>query len=98
ALPTLSADLAVAPQAAQYTISLYLLALAVGQLLGGPIADRAGRRLVLVAGLGLYLAGAALGAWADTLVALCAARIVQALGAGAALVGARVIVGDFYGK
>jgi DHA1 family bicyclomycin/chloramphenicol resistance-like MFS transporter len=98
ALPGLSRDLSVSAQAAQYTISLYLLGMAVGQLLAGPFADSAGRRPLLLAGLVLYVAGAVLGASAETLVGLTMARIVQALGAGAGLVGSRVVVGDVSGS
>ena len=44
----------------QLTMSVYIFGLAAGQLVYGPLADRFGRRPVLMAGLVLYaLAGLA---------------------------------------
>ena len=97
-LPALADDLAVSPRVAQYAISFYLFGLAAGQLTAGPLADRAGRRPILIAGVALHVAGAALAALAPTILLLCAGRVVQALGAGAAVVAARVIAGDIYGR
>lgn len=94
ALPMLSGDLQVTPQGAQYAILIYLVGLAGGQLLAGPLSDRAGRRPVTVGGLLLYTAAAIAAARTDSLLALSLARLVQAIGGGAALVGARVIIGD----
>jgi DHA1 family bicyclomycin/chloramphenicol resistance-like MFS transporter len=97
ALPQAAEDLDAGPAAMQMTISLYILGLAVGQPVYGPLADRFGRRPVLMAGLCLYtLAG--LAAWmapnAETLVA---ARLFQALGGCAGLVLGRAIVRDTAG-
>ena len=44
----------------QLTVSVYLLALAAGQLLTGPLSDRFGRRPVLLAGLTLTAAASVL--------------------------------------
>lgn len=98
ALPLLSGELNVSPQGAQYAILIYLVGLAGGQLLAGPLADSIGRRPIIVGGLLLYVAAAIAGARTDSMTALCLARLVQAIGGGAALVGARVIVGDLSGK
>ena len=40
----------------QLTVSVYILGLAVGQLVYGPLSDRFGRRPVLMAGMALYAA------------------------------------------
>jgi MFS family permease len=53
ALPTAAKDLHATPVALEMTISLYILGLAVGQLLYGPASDRFGRRPALLAGLSL---------------------------------------------
>lgn len=98
ALPMLANDLAVSPQVAQNTISLYLLGLAAGQLVAGPMTDRAGRRPMLIAGAVLHIAGAALGAGATSITVLLFGRIIQAIGAGASLVAARVVVGDLFSR
>jgi len=98
ALPALAEDLAVAPQTAQYAISLYLFGLAAGQFFAGPMTDRAGRRPVLIGGAILHIAGAALGAGASSIAMLWLGRVIQAIGAGASLVAARVVVGDLFSR
>jgi DHA1 family bicyclomycin/chloramphenicol resistance-like MFS transporter len=94
ALPATAAALGVSAGTVQLTITLYLIGLAIGQLLYGPISDRFGRRPVLLGGLALFtLAGfattAALNAWT-----LVTARILQSIGACAGLVLGRAIVRD----
>jgi DHA1 family bicyclomycin/chloramphenicol resistance-like MFS transporter len=76
------------------TITLYLIGLAIGQLVYGPISDRFGRRPVLLAGLALFtLAGIATTA-APNAWLLVIARILQSIGACAGLVLGRAIVRD----
>ena len=81
----------------QLTLTLYLVAVAVAQLLLGPLSDRLGRRPVLMTGLALFLAGTALCAVAPSIEALIAGRVVQAAGGCAGLVLGRAIVRDLYG-
>lgn len=56
ALPVAAQGLGAGMGAMQMTVSLYILGLAVGQLAYGPLADRYGRRPVLLCGLALYSA------------------------------------------
>jgi MFS family permease len=51
ALPIAAKNLGAGMGAMQMTVSLYIFGLAVGQLLYGPMADRFGRRPVLLFGL-----------------------------------------------
>src|ERR671912_302506 len=46
----------------QLTLTLYLLAVAVTQLIVGPISDRIGRRPCVLAALALFMAGSLVGA------------------------------------
>ena len=94
ALPTAAAALMTTPAALQGTISLYILGLAAGQLLYGPVSDRFGRRPVLTFGLCLYTMGGAMAALAPDIRILLAARLLQALGGSSGLVLARAIVRD----
>jgi MFS transporter, DHA1 family, multidrug resistance protein len=94
ALPDTARALGVSAGAIQLTITLYLIGLAIGQLLYGPISDQFGRRPVLLGGLALFtLAGIATAA-APTAWALVIARILQSIGACAGLVLGRAIVRD----
>ena len=53
ALPLLAADLRASAADAQFVIGVYLVGLGAGQLVAGPVADRRGRKPVLLAGLAL---------------------------------------------
>ena len=94
ALPETARALGVSAGTIQLTITLYLIGLAIGQLLYGPVSDRLGRRPVLLAGLMLFtLAGIATTA-APNAWTLVIARILQSIGACAGLVLGRAIVRD----
>ncbi len=82
----------------QLTFTAYLLTLAFGQLISGPLADYFGRRPVLLVGLGLHVAGSCLAASADGVTALIAGRVLQALGGSTAMVLARTIILDVHGR
>jgi len=80
------------------TISIYVLGLAVGQLVYGPLSDVFGRRPTLLAGLALYTAGGLVAALAPDVAVLVAARLVQAAGGCAGLLLGRAIVRDTAGS
>jgi MFS transporter, DHA1 family, multidrug resistance protein len=94
ALPLAAIDLAATPGAMQLTISVYILGLAIGQLLYGPISDRFGRRPVLLVGLLLYSVAGLVSALAPDVRVLVAARLLQAIGGCSGLVLGRAIVRD----
>jgi DHA1 family bicyclomycin/chloramphenicol resistance-like MFS transporter len=79
---------------AQLTITLYLVGLAIGQLLYGPISDRLGRRPVLLGGLLLFTVASILTAVAPNPAILIGARILQSIGGCAGLVLGRAAVRD----
>ena len=94
ALAAAAADLGTTQAGAQLTITVYLIGLAGGQLLYGPLSDRFGRRPILLAGLGLYLAGLLLAIPAPNIGVLLVARALQSLGACGSLVIGRAMVRD----
>ena len=94
ALPAIAKDLHASPAVIQQTIVVYLIGLAAGQLIYGPLSDRFGRRPWVLVGLLLFVAACALAAFADSTGALLAARVLQALGACAGLVLGRAILRD----
>jgi DHA1 family bicyclomycin/chloramphenicol resistance-like MFS transporter len=82
----------------QLTLSLYLLGLAVSQLMLGPLSDRFGRKPVLLAGL-LITAVASLAAiYSTSIEMLIVWRTLQALGASSGLVIGRAIIRDLYSR
>jgi len=82
--------------ALQASITLFIFAVGLGQVVIGPLADRYGRRPVALCGALAYLAGSALGAAATSLEVFYAARIVQGLGACSASLVAFAAVRDCF--
>lgn len=95
-LPTLAASFRVAPAAVQQTLSMFALGVAVSQLVSGPLADRFGRRPVLLVGLLIHVAASVACALATHIDALIAARFAQAAGSCTVAVIARAAVRDTY--
>lgn len=94
ALPYAAQDLHASAGAMQMTISLYIIGLALGQLVYGPLSDALGRRPMLMAGLALYASAGLAAALAPGLRVLVTARLFQALGGCAGLALGRAIVRD----
>jgi MFS transporter, DHA1 family, multidrug resistance protein len=83
---------------AQLVLTAYLAAVALGQLVYGPIADFYGRRPLLITGLCVYCLGSVACAVASSIDTLIAARAVQALGACSGLVLGRAMVSDLFAR
>jgi len=96
ALPALAADLQSPMSRTQLTLSALLFAFGFSQLLLGPMADRFGRRPVLLGGLATYVLASIGSALAADIGALVAWRALQGVGMGAAVVCARAMVRDLY--
>jgi DHA1 family bicyclomycin/chloramphenicol resistance-like MFS transporter len=94
ALPSAARDLGATAAAMQGTISLYIVGLAIGQLIYGPLSDCFGRRPVLMVGLVLYTAAGIAAVLASGVQMLVAARFIQALGGCTGLVLGRAMVRD----
>ena len=94
ALPAAATELQVSPATIQLTITLYLLGLAIGQLLYGPLSDRLGRRPVLLGGLSLFTLAGVATSLAPSATWLIVARVLQSIGGCSGLVLGRAIVRD----
>ncbi|GGA72061.1 Bcr/CflA family drug resistance efflux transporter [Pseudoclavibacter endophyticus] len=90
----IAADLEADPALVQLTHTGFLVGIAIGPLLVGPIADRIGRRPVLLCLLALYTVAAIAMAIAGSVVLLLALRVAQGLGAAAGVVLSRAIAAD----
>jgi len=75
------------PNRAQLIITSFLLGMGLGTLLAGPLSDALGRKTVIVIGAGLYMAGALMAYFAQSLEWILLARVLQGLGAA----GPRVV-------
>ena len=95
-LPDIARLLGATTAQTQLTISSYLVGFAVGQILYGPLADRHGRKPVLMGAMALYCAASLACALSTSIEMLIAARALQALGGAGGIVLARAIVRDLY--
>ena len=96
AMPAMGADLGASQTQLELTVSGYLLGFALGQLFWGPISDRFGRKLPLLFGVAIFIIGAAGCALSTDATQLIVSRVVQALGASAAVVLGRAMVRDLF--
>jgi DHA1 family bicyclomycin/chloramphenicol resistance-like MFS transporter len=94
ALPAVVRELDTTPAAAQLTLTVYLIGIAAGQLIYGPLSDRFGRRPVLIASLAVFFVASLMAAFAPDIQWLIVARIAQALGACGGLVLGRAMARD----
>lgn len=95
-LPAMAVALGVPYGTMQLSLTLYLVGVALGQLVYGPLSDRFGRRPLLLAGVLIYLVGSTLALVAPDAVTLIVARILQAVGACSGLVLGRAMIRDAY--
>jgi len=94
ALPAIARDLGTTPGAVQLSLTAFLVAFAVGQLLVGPVSDGIGRRPMLVAGTALFALASVGCALAPDVVTLVVARVAQGLAGAAGAVAGRAMVSD----
>jgi len=97
ALPVIKQTFDVSNDVAQLTLSLSMLAIAIGTLVYGPLSDKYGRKRVMLAGIVITLIGSIVCFIADSIVLLISGRFIQAFGGAVGLVLARAIVRDVYG-
>lgn len=97
AIPVIRDSFAVSTEVAQLTLSLSMLAIAIGTLVFGPLSDKYGRKPIMLLGLGITLLGSILCFLSHSIVLLIISRFIQAFGGAVGLVLARAIVRDVYG-
>ena len=96
AMPVIAADLGASVPAMQSTITAYFIAFGLAQLVYGPWADQAGRKLPIYVGVAVFLVGTLVCALAGSVDMLLAGRFVQGLGGAAVMVIPRAIIRDMY--
>ena len=96
ALPAIREGLGASMGEIQLTLTALLLAFGLSQLVWGPLSDRFGRRPVLLVGMSAYVLASVACVLASDIDALIAARAVQGVAMGAAVMAARAIVRDLF--
>jgi MFS transporter, DHA1 family, multidrug resistance protein len=98
ALPAVQKHFGVSAADVQLTVSLPLVAIAIGTLFWGVLSDRFGRRPMMLAGLVMFFCGNLACVFAPTIETLIAGRLFQGFGGAACVVISRAIVRDLYGR
>ncbi|NUZ09836.1 multidrug effflux MFS transporter [Pseudoalteromonas sp. McH1-7] len=93
----MQASLEVSENKIQQTVSIYMLAVGLGQLIAGPLADKYGRKPISLIGISLFAIGAVMASSVSTWSLMMVARVLQGLGACATFVSAFAIVRDSFG-
>ncbi|MAE16424.1 MAG: MFS transporter [Deltaproteobacteria bacterium] len=96
ALQAIAADFQADNALVQLLLSGYFSAVALSQLVYGPLSDRYGRKVPLALGLALYAIGGVMGVLAMSMEWLLAARVLQGLGGAASPSIVRAIINDAY--
>lgn len=96
AFPEIGRQLGVSSRELGLTLSSFFITFALAQLVVGPLADRFGRKRLVLGGLTLFVLGTLVAGLASSLDILIAGRVIQALGVCAAAVLARAIARDLF--
>lgn len=94
ALSLATRDLQASSALVQMTITVYILGLAFGQLVCGPLSDAFGRRPVLLVGLVVFTVSGFVAVCAPNVQVLLVARLFQALGGCTGLLLPRAMLRD----
>jgi MFS transporter, DHA1 family, multidrug resistance protein len=95
-LPGIAASFEATTADVQWTLSAFIGAFGLWQLVVGPVSDRYGRRPAILLGALTFLAASLLCMAATSVSVLVLGRILQAIGACTCLVGTRGMVRDLY--
>src|SRR3981189_2426826 len=95
-LPQMAASLHVTTAEVTASITVFLAVFAIGQLAVGPISDRYGRRIPVLTGFVVFIAGSIWCGLATDLTSLLIGRVIQAAGACSTSVLSRAIARDLF--
>ncbi|MEO3740045.1 multidrug efflux MFS transporter EmrD [Kosakonia sp. WA-90] len=96
AIADMAHDLNVREGAVQSVMAAYLLTYGVSQLFYGPLADRIGRRPVILAGMTIFMLATVIAITTHSLTVLILASALQGVGTGVGGVMARTLPRDLY--
>ena len=96
ALPAIQQSFSASTGEVQMVLGGIMMGFVTGQIAAGPLADRFGRRPMLIAALSLFFAASLACALSESLLILCTARFVQGCAAVFGPVLVRAIVRDLH--
>lgn len=96
AFPAIAREMQVDVSAVQMSLMSFFLAVAICQIIYGPVSDQIGRKPPIYFGLTLFVVGAIGCSFAQSAEALIACRFLQGVGACASMVITRAIIRDLH--
>lgn len=94
ALPEFSNDFHISASLAQLTLTMTLIGMAVGQILGGPVSDYLGRRNPLLLGMAVFTAASVLCSITSSIHMFLGLRLIQGIAGAFGIVISRAIARD----
>lgn len=94
ALPLMADDFSVALPTMQWSITIFMLSMGLGQLFTGPLTDKYGRKPIAIIGIILYAFSSLLTVYASSIEWHLISRLLQGFGTCAVAVAAFSIVRD----
>jgi DHA1 family bicyclomycin/chloramphenicol resistance-like MFS transporter len=95
---SIASDFKIGIELVGYSLSSYFIGISIGQLVYGPVIDRFGRKMPLLAGLAIYLVSTMLCMFSTSINMLIVSRFFLALGGCAGMVASRAVIRDLFEK
>jgi len=96
AMQMMATDLDTPIHQVELSVSGFLLGFALGQITGGALSDRWGRKPAVALGLSIFALTSLALVWVDSIETLLVLRVIQAIGGGIAVVNSAAVVRDLY--
>lgn len=96
AMKAMATDLSTAIHYVEISVSTFLFGFAIGQLIGGPLSDRFGRKPIIALGLILFALTSLMLTQTESLEQLLFLRALQAIGGGMATVNSSAMIRDLF--
>jgi DHA1 family bicyclomycin/chloramphenicol resistance-like MFS transporter len=96
AMKAMAIDLSTAIHYVEISVSTFLFGFAIGQLIGGPLSDRFGRKPIIALGLILFSITSLMLTQTESIEQLLFLRALQAIGGGMATVNSSAMIRDLF--
>jgi DHA1 family florfenicol/chloramphenicol resistance protein-like MFS transporter len=93
-IPAIAQTFTVPFATAQWVLSIYFIGTGIGQIIIGPLADRYGRRKVILSAITIYIFSSFACAISDNIGQIIVARLLQGMGACGATVVVMAVIRD----
>lgn len=94
ALPEFQRDLGISASMTQMTLTMTMIGMAIGQIFGGPVSDKMGRRAPLFLGMAGFTLASLVCSLADDIYVFLIFRFVQGLSGAFGIVVSRAVARD----